>query len=143
MLFAFYLIRKPPVFQKIMKMLTWFISSNSRKDYHDVNKSENGQKAIATSSLSSHGYLKILFYFYQVAGLLTVPSYGAGELLTDKTVFPITSLFDFQLYLHIFIAMEYLPFCRSHAADQNTDSSVCRHGNLLGNTVLLPSAQRA
>ena len=32
MLFAFYLIRKPPVFQKIMQMLTWFISSNSRKD---------------------------------------------------------------------------------------------------------------
>ena len=29
MLFAFYLIRKPPVFQKIMQMLTWFISSNS------------------------------------------------------------------------------------------------------------------
>ena len=100
MLFAFYLIRKPPVFQKIMQMLTWFISSNSRKDYHDVDKSENGQKAIATSSFSSHGYLKILFYFYQVAGLLTVPSYGAGELLTDKIVFPITSLFDFKLYPH-------------------------------------------
>ena len=29
MLFAFYLIRKPPVFQKIMKMLKWFISSNT------------------------------------------------------------------------------------------------------------------
>ena len=100
MLFAFYLIRKPPVFQKIMQMLTWFISSNSRKDYHDVDKSENGQKAIATSSFSSHGYLKILFYFYQVAGLLTVPSYGAGELLTDKIVFPITSIFDFKLYPH-------------------------------------------
>ena len=81
-------------------MLTWFISSNSRKDYHDVDKSENGQKAIATSSFSSHGYLKILFYFYQVAGLLTVPSYGAGELLTDKIVFPITSIFDFKLYPH-------------------------------------------
>ena len=46
------------------------------------------------------GYLKILFYFYQVAGLLTVPSYGAGELLTDKIVFPITSIFDFKLYPH-------------------------------------------
>ena len=44
MLFTFYLIRKPSVFQKIMQMLTWFISSNSRKDYHDVNKSEVDRK---------------------------------------------------------------------------------------------------
>ena len=36
----------------------------------------------------------------QVAGLLTVPSYGAGELLTDKVVFPITSLFDVKIYPH-------------------------------------------
>ena len=46
MLFAFYLICKPPVFRKIMKMLTWFISSNNRNDSHDVDKSESGQKAI-------------------------------------------------------------------------------------------------
>ena len=97
-LFALYLIHKPPFFQNIMTNLTWFIPSHSRKDYHDVDKLESKNKTDASSSSPSDGYLKILFYFYQIAGLLTISSYGVSELLRDSIVLPLINLLDFKLY---------------------------------------------
>ena len=91
-LFALYLIRKPPVFPILMANLTWFIPSLSRKKYHDVDKLES------KNNTDSDGYLKILFYFYQIAGLLTVPSYGVSKLLRDSIVLPVINLLDFKLY---------------------------------------------
>ena len=92
-LFALYLIRKPPIFKKMMTHLTWFIPNHSRADHQ-----ENEHKTVALSSFSSHGFLKILFYFYQIAGLLTASSYGVSNLLRDRIVLPVINLLDFKLY---------------------------------------------
>ena len=98
MLFALYLIRKPPLFQKLMTNLTWFLPSPRRKDYEDFGNPENENKMQVTSSFSSNGFLKILFYFYQIAGLLTISSYGVGEMLREHIMLPVISLMDFKLY---------------------------------------------
>ena len=98
MLFALYLIRKPPVFQKLMTELTWFLPSHRLKDYQDLRNIGIENKTNGTSSFSSDGFLKILFYFYQVAGLLTISSYGVSELLRENIVLPLINLMDFKLY---------------------------------------------
>ena len=98
MLFALYLIRKPPVFRKLMTELTWFLPSHRRKDYQDLRNIGIENKTNGTSSFSSDGFLKILFYFYQVAGLLTISSYGVSELLRENIVLPLINLMDFKLY---------------------------------------------
>ena len=97
-LFALYLIHKPPLFQKLMTNLTWFLPSPRRKEYEDFGNPENENKIHDPSSFSSDGFLKILFYFYQIAGLLTISSYGVGELLRENIMLPLISLMDFKLY---------------------------------------------
>ena len=96
-LFGWYLIKKPPLFQKIATHLIWFFPSQRK----NVDKLENDSKSGGSSSFSSDGFLKILFYFYQIAGLLTTSSsQGVRELLKDTVVLPIISLFDFKVYPH-------------------------------------------
>lgn len=97
-LFALYLIHKPPLFQKLMTNLTWFVPSPRRKDYEDFGNPENENKIHDSSSVSSEGFLKILFYFYQIAELLTISSYGVGELLRYHFMLPLISLMDFKLF---------------------------------------------
>ena len=76
--------------------MTWLIPKNEEKDREDLGRIQN--KTNGRSNFSSDGFLKILFYFYQIAGLLTVSSYGIKSLLTNKVVLPLTSLMDFKLY---------------------------------------------
>ena len=99
-LFGWYLIEKPPLFQKIATHLVWFFPNQRKKDFHHVDKLENDSKSGGRSSFSSDGFLKILFYFYQIASLLTTSSQGVRELLKDTVVLPIISLFDFKVYPH-------------------------------------------
>ena len=42
--------------------------------------------------------MKILFYFYQIAGLLTLPSNGTSTVFRDYVVFPVVGLFNFRFY---------------------------------------------
>ena len=99
MLFALYLTRKPPLFQKLMKNLTWFLPNEKGKvDNKEVDRLENNDEMIGHSPVSSNGFLKIIFYFYQVAGLLTVSSYGMSGLLKKNIVLPLVGLLDFKLY---------------------------------------------
>ena len=44
---------------------------------------------------------KIIFYFYQVAGVLTVSSYGVKNLLRNEIVLPVTNLLNAKLYANI------------------------------------------
>ena len=83
--FAFYLVKKPPVFETVEKHLTWFIPRRTE---------ENDQESVSPN----YGFLKIIFYFYQVAGVLTVSSYGVKNLLRNEIALPITTLFNLKLY---------------------------------------------
>ena len=93
--FALFLIRKPPVFEILMKNLAWFLPGHRRKDYQDYSRLDADTKTISSSS--SFGFLKIIFYFYQIAGVLTASSYGVNEVLKDSIVLPVISLLDFKI----------------------------------------------
>ena len=84
-LFALYLVGKPPVFECVGKQLTWLIPRRAE---------ENDQESVSPN----YGFLKIIFYFYQVAGVLTVSSYGVEHLLRNEIVLPVTNLFNLKLY---------------------------------------------
>ena len=84
-LFALYLVEKPPVFEWVGKQLKWLIPRCAE---------ENDQESVSPN----YGFLKIIFYFYQVAGVLTESSYGVKNLLRNEIVLPVTNLFNLKLY---------------------------------------------
>ena len=96
--FALYLIRKPPVFETVVKHLTWFIPRR-KEENHQVACSLDG--TVKKSVSPNYGFLKIIFYFYQVAGVLTVSSYGVKNLLRNEIASPIANLLNFKLYVNI------------------------------------------
>lgn len=96
--FALYLIRKPPVFETVVKHLTWFIPRRKEENYQAPYSLESTAKKNASPN---YGFLKIIFYFYQVAGVLTVSSYGVENLLRNEIALPITNLLNFKLYVNI------------------------------------------
>ncbi|XP_066024698.1 uncharacterized protein [Pocillopora verrucosa] len=94
-LFALYLVGKPPVFEWVGKQLTWFIPRRTEEN-DQVICSLNS--TVRESVSPNYGCLKIIFYFYQVAGVLIVPSYGVKNLLRNKIVLPFTNLFNLKPY---------------------------------------------
>ena len=94
-LFALYLVRRPPVFEEVEKQLTWFIPRRKEGNNQVIcSLDSTARKSVSPN----YGFLKIIFYFYQVAGVLTVSSYGVKNLLRNKIVLPVTSLFNLKLY---------------------------------------------
>ncbi|PFX17515.1 hypothetical protein AWC38_SpisGene18147 [Stylophora pistillata] len=90
-LFALYLITKPPLVERLVKNLRWFLQSHEQDDYNTLSDVEKPK------AYSKYAFLKSLFYFYQVAGVLTASSYGVRQLLKDRFVSPITALLNFQI----------------------------------------------
>lgn len=87
--FAIYLLTKPPVLKFLGRQILWC----KRKEQHQVTQ-ELGQ---AEEHFDS-GYLKIAFFFYQVAELLTVGS--TNELLHKLPIIPaMVAGFNFRIRL--------------------------------------------
>ena len=93
-LFAMFLIRKPPVFEIVLKNLTWFLPRHRKKNHKGYDNLEGDNKS---NSSSSSGLLKILFYFYQIAGVLTASYYGVSAVLKTNILLPVISLLDFKI----------------------------------------------
>ena len=93
--FAFYLVIKNPVFEAVGEQLTWFIPRRA-EDNDQVIGSPNS--TVRESVSPNYGFSKIIFYFYQVAGVLTVSSYGVKNLLRNEIVLPFTNLLNLKLY---------------------------------------------
>ena len=94
-LFALYLVEKPPVFEWVKKQLTWLIPGRTEEN-DQVICSLNS--TVRESVSPNYGCLKIIFYYYQVAGVLIVSSYGVKNLLRNKIVLPFTNLFNLKPY---------------------------------------------
>ena len=94
-LFAWYLVGKPPVFEWVEKQLTWLIPGRTEEN-DQVICSLNS--TVRESVSPNYGCLKIIFYYYQVAGVLIVSSYGVKNLLRNKIVLPFTNLLNLKLY---------------------------------------------
>ena len=93
--FTLFLIRKPPVFEAMGKQLTWFIPRRKEEIYQVTCSLDS---SFRKSVSPNYGFLKVIFYFYQVAGVLTVSSYGVKTLLRNEIVLPLTNLLNFKLY---------------------------------------------
>jgi len=78
-LMALYFTFKPPIVPWIKRQIIWFKGSES------MNEETNFDQ----------GYLKIIFYFYQVANLLLVTS-SSQSLIKTKRIEPFLGLFNFQ-----------------------------------------------
>ena len=80
---TFYLVFKPPVINFLYKKAFWFRN-------HDLLEIEQNE------TKTGSGFLKVIFYFYQIAELLLMKPYKG---LLEKMVFiaPVMAFFDFQL----------------------------------------------
>ena len=88
--FAWYLVRKPPILQDILKNMFWFSGRVQKSLSHEGPTSNSGKQQF--------GFLKILFYFYQIAGLLTVPSNGTSHVIMDYMIQPFVGLFTLTFH---------------------------------------------
>ena len=93
--FAFYLVIKNPLFEAVGEQLTWFIPRRAEDNDQVIGSPNN---TVRESVSPNYGFSKIIFYFYQVAGVLTVSSYGVKNLLRNEIVLPITNLLNLKLY---------------------------------------------
>ena len=87
--FALYVIFKPPIFSLLYQQSLWF-----------TKKTKNVRKQSSANEDSSDkhdaGYLKIVFYFYQVAELVMVKS-PENTLRMVPFIPPVIALFNFQV----------------------------------------------
>ena len=89
MAFALYIVFKPPIFSLLYRQSLWFTKTLS---YDRTRTSPNEDNSIKYDA----GYLKIVFYFYQVAELLMVKS-PENSLHMVPFIPPIIALFNFQI----------------------------------------------
>ena len=93
--FSLYLVGKPQVFEAVGKQLTWLIPRRAEEN-DQVICSLNS--TVRDSISPNYGCLKIIFYFYQAAGVLIVSSYGVENHLKNNIALPVTNLLNLKLY---------------------------------------------
>ena len=87
--FALYLVFKPPVFTWLYRQGVWFRSTSNSNSRLEAPNGDSRDKHDA-------GYLKITFYFYQVADILIITSKETTAHVIPF-VTPIVALFNFQV----------------------------------------------
>ena len=87
--FALYLVFKPPVFTWLYRQGVWFRSTSNSNSRQEAPNEDRRDKQDA-------GYLKITFYFYQVAEILMITSTETTAHVIPF-VTPIVALFNFQV----------------------------------------------
>ena len=89
MFFALYVVFKPPIFSLLYQQSLWFTTKTKNvRQQSSANEDNNGKH--------DAGYLKIVFYFYQVAELVMVKS-PENTLHMVPFIPPVIALFNFQV----------------------------------------------
>ena len=86
--FAVYIVFKPPIFSQLLKYSLWFKYKPGFSNLHQTSSEENKKH--------DSGYLKIIFYFYQVAELVMIRSPEKTFHLVP-IIPPIMAIFNFQV----------------------------------------------
>ena len=86
--FAVYIVFKPPIFSELLKYSLWFKYKPGFSNLHQTSSEENKEH--------DSGYLKIIFYFYQVAELVMIRSPEKTFHLVP-IIPPIMAIFNFQV----------------------------------------------
>ena len=85
--FAVYIVFKPPIFSKLLKHSLWFMNKPVRSDQHRTCEEDKEHDS---------GYLKIIFYFHQVVELVMTKSPEKTFHLVP-IIPPIIAIFNFQV----------------------------------------------
>ena len=85
---ALYLVFKPPIFSELYRHSLWFTRSTERFDVQ--------QLRLYNDQNHDPGYLKIIFYFYQVVKLVMVNS-PETTLTMVPIIPPVIAIFNFQV----------------------------------------------
>ena len=86
--FAVYIVFKPPIFSELLKYSLWFKYKPGFSNLHQTSSEDNKEH--------DSGYLKIIFYFYQVAELVMIRSPEKTFHLVP-IIPPIMAIFNFQV----------------------------------------------
>ena len=86
--FAVYIVFKPPIFSGLLKQSLWFKNKPAESDFRQTSLKEDKKH--------DFGYLKIIFYFYQVAELVMIQSPEKTFHLVP-IIPPIIAIFNFQV----------------------------------------------
>ena len=86
--FAVYIVFKPPIFSGLLKQSLWFKNKPADSDFRQTSLKEDKKH--------DFGYLKIIFYFYQVAELVMIKSPEKTFHLVP-IIPPIIAIFNFQV----------------------------------------------
>ena len=86
--FAVYIVFKPPIFSGLLKQSLWFKNKPAESDFTQTSLKEDKKH--------DFGYLKIIFYFYQVAELVMIKSPEKTFHLVP-IIPPIIAIFNFQV----------------------------------------------
>ena len=88
LVFAVYIVFKPPIFSGLLKQSLWFKNKPAESDFRQTSLKEDKKH--------DFGYLKIIFYFYQVAELVMIKSPEKTFHLVP-IIPPIIAIFNFQV----------------------------------------------
>ena len=88
-LFAVYFVFKPPIFSALCKQTLWFKKNRTGHDYVQTVPQESDKE-------HDPGYLKIIFYFYQVAELVMIKS-PEKTLHMVPFIPSVIAIFNFQV----------------------------------------------
>ena len=86
--FAVYIVFKPPIFSGLLKQSLWFKNKPAKSDFRQTSLKEDKKH--------DSGYLKIIFYFYQVAEVVMIKSPEKTFHLVP-IIPPIIAIFNFQV----------------------------------------------
>ena len=86
--FAVYIVFKPPIFSGLLKQSLWFKNKPAESDFRQTSSKDDKKH--------DSGYLKIIFYFYQVGELVMIKSPEKTFHLVP-IIPPIIAIFNFQV----------------------------------------------
>ena len=86
--FAVYIVFKPPIFSGLLKQSLWFKNKPAESDFRQTSLKEDKKH--------DFGYLKIIFYFYQVVELVMIKS-PENTFHLVPIMPPIIAIFNFQV----------------------------------------------
>lgn len=93
---AIFFVTKPPIVPFLVEHIFWFRKSTSEEDKSSEKSSDKMKKDNSNSTCES-GYLDVIFYFYQVVGLLVTST--TGQTIQAHFFVPfLTGIFNFRFH---------------------------------------------
>lgn len=94
LLVAIFFVTKPPIVPFLVSHIFWFKKTKGEENMNEK-RSEDMQRKNSDQKSADEGYLKVIFYFYQVANLLFTST--TGQTIQGHFLVPFMAIFNFQV----------------------------------------------